>query len=143
MYLILVDIFPFKNELKAIISHSLHEYENIRKLPTYNPQKVENYLLAFQLLFLGYSNKQVIWKSLEKLGKSHYIYSPEIQAMNYLETLPLVLYSYHGYGKHESKIVEMLGFQNFDFYEPRFIFDKVLVFVQNLHPIEHRVSIKY
>ena len=139
--LILVDIFPFKNELKAIIGHALHEFEGLRKIPTFNPQKVENYLQSFQLMFYSYSNKNVIWSNLEKMGKRYYIYAPEMQAMHYLETLPSVLNSYHMFSPNEFELVNLLGFQA-NFNEPKFIFNKVISVLQQMHPIEHRV-IKY
>lgn len=82
-------------------------------------------------MFFTYSDKNVVWDRLEKLGKSYYIYAPEIQAMNYLETLPSVLYSYHIYSVPEQELITYLGLQ-FDFSEPSFIFNRVLSVVQNM-----------
>jgi len=106
---------------------------------SFNPNKLENYLLAFQLLFYSYANKNYVWSNLEKLGMHYYVHAPEIQAMNYLETLPSYLYSIHSYSQNETEMGLMLGFPMNFLTEIKYIHTKVVTSVQINYSLEHKV----
>jgi len=113
----IVDMFPYKSEVREIIKTYLIEKINtINFLKTDIDLHIETeiYTTAFLLMFLRYENQEAIWNKLRMLGNSFYIFKHKNEALKYIYTLPEYSFTRYTYGEDELLLEGKLGFENED-----------------------------
>ena len=77
----------------------------------YEKNLINNYLLAFQMMYLSYDGKDVINEYLRKNKKEDYIYNSNSILDNYFLHLPKVLYNQPTLDEEDLLFKELMGLE--------------------------------
>lgn len=102
----LVDIYPFKFELKDVIYRHLSQNSqnmNQTKMDT------QHFLFAYMLLYHKKADKEKIKKYLKQTGKSYYLTRLNEKQQGYLDSLSDTFYSYQMNDEDETTFGDIVG----------------------------------
>ena len=100
-------MFPFKFEIKeALIDFLRSTFKN-----NLNETRTTTaiYVFSAYLNFLDYKNKTEVYEAAENMGKDYYTTKPLDEQLEYLATVPPVIYTNHMYDEEEYKLLEYTG----------------------------------
>jgi len=107
---ILVDMFPFKFELRdAIIDY--HSNGNPQNFNEGSSSIVQNELFAIYLMFLTYENRDAVLDYVNSINKSYYHVDIPKEYDEYLNNLPKVIYTVSEFERPEMILLELEGYQ--------------------------------
>lgn len=105
--LTLVDMFPFKFEIKEALTEFISEKFSQNKNETRSRANI--YIFASYLSFLDYENKTEVLKAVKALGKDYYNVNVTKEHMDYLRSVPPMIFTNHMYDEEEFKLLEYGG----------------------------------
>lgn len=109
---VLVDLFPFKLEIREIIKEFYDKrFKGSEEQRSAVSPTEASHLFTFYLNLLDYKHRdKVIQKAIE-LNKKYYNIEPRPEQMEYLSSLPPVIYTREMYDDHEYFLMEKTGTQ--------------------------------
>ena len=126
-------MFPFKFELKeAIVDYFEVNYKDQQQNASVSRPLIP--LMATYLMFLDLADHEKVKQQMTDLKLKHYVLTPGKEVLEYIKSLPKVLYTMHMYEEDEFTLLKHLGFHFAKSIEYKHIHDHILNYITEKFP---------
>jgi hypothetical protein len=128
-------MFPFKFELTEAIQNYFDVYYPSESQNPNSPiSRPLIPMVAAYMMYLDLADHNKLNKELKDNKLSHYVYIPAKEALEYVKSLPKVVYTMHMYEEEEFELLKYYAFHFVQSVEYRKIHDHVLKYIHDTYP---------